>query len=36
VQEDQSADGELGNVAETVGYVGLSGGGLLLGEAWAG
>ena len=36
VQEDQSADGELGHIAETVGYVGLSGGGLLLGEAWAG
>jgi hypothetical protein len=36
VQEDQSADAETAHIAETVGFVGLGGAGLLLGEPWAG
>ncbi len=34
VQEDQSADPEVRHAAEDVGFVGLGGAGLLLGEAW--
>ena len=36
IQEDQSADAELGHTAEDVALIGLGGSGLLLGDAWTG